>query len=123
MVQKVKVSRKQEMVLQFTGRAHCHLQKSLELAVPASTATLSNVCSNRGTSTPDLGNNSKDFMLGKISCQGVAVQSKFMCFFPDFQIAEVLHVHFPGVRIIFAPLLWRISSLQQPLADTKCRRL
>src|SRR5690349_7401516 len=87
----MQISSKQPMVFQFASRSHGHLEKPLKLCIAASTATFRDVCADRRPSAPDLGNNSKDFMLGKISCQGVAVLSKFMCFFPDFQIAEVFH--------------------------------
>jgi len=94
MVQKVKVSRKQEMVLQFTGRAHCHLQKSLELAVPAPSTTFGDVCADGRTSPPDLRYYPEDFMFRKICRYAVTIESQFVSFLPNLQIAEVLHVHF-----------------------------
>jgi hypothetical protein len=123
MVQEVKVSRKQEMILQFTGRAHCHLQESLELAVPAPTATLSNVCPNRGTSTPDLRYYPEDFMFRKICRYAVTIESKFVGFFPNLQIAEALHRAFSWRKDLSCAHVMAHFTAVTASTDTKCQRL
>jgi len=84
MVQKAQVPRQQEMIFQFTSRTHCYLKKSLKFTVAASTATLSNVCPNRRTSTAYLRYYPEDFMFGKICRYAVTIESKFVGFFPNF---------------------------------------
>src|SRR5262249_11739367 len=91
---------KQKVVLNLVCGCHSHLEKTLELGIPASATPLRYVGADGGGSAPNLRHNSEDFVLGEIRRHGVGGQGNFVRLLPNLQITKIFHRGVPFLKPI-----------------------